>query len=124
MSDARVPCAYVCRNLRLMRKHCTQRHRWVNQQKRGGDVCTKLLHTENKIWTRDHACQQFFKVNSWQKYFEVAHQHTTASLERQRSLKTDFFREQANDIQQAERDATEDAKRVHRFDDHVSTVVP
>ena len=65
MSDARVPCAYVCRDLRLMRKHCTQRHGWVNQQKRGGDVRTKLLHTENKIWTRDRACQRFFKVNSW-----------------------------------------------------------
>jgi hypothetical protein len=63
-SDLEIACSYVCRDLRLMRKHCKQEHGWVNQQKRGGDVRTKRLHTGNKIWTPDRACQRFFKVNT------------------------------------------------------------
>jgi hypothetical protein len=51
VSDGGIICSYVCRDLRLMRKHCNQKHGWVNQQKRGGDVRTKQLHTANKIWS-------------------------------------------------------------------------
>jgi hypothetical protein len=107
-----------------MRKHCKEEHGWVNQQKRGGDVRTKRLHTENKIWTPNRACQRFFKVNSWQKYFEIANQDEIVSPERQTSRKYEFFRIQEDDMQQAQRDADDDANRVHGFDDHVSAVVP
>ncbi|KAI7722348.1 hypothetical protein KC353_g581, partial [Hortaea werneckii] len=107
-----------------MRKHCKEKHGWVNQQKRGGDVRTKQLHARNKIWTQNRACQRFFKVNSWQKYFEVASQDEGAITERQTSQKHEFFRAQEDDVQQAQRDAADDANRVHGFDDHVSAVVP
>ena len=117
-------CSYMCRTLHLMQEHCKQKHNWVNRQKRGGDVRTKQLHTSNKIWTENHACQRFFKVGKWQRYFEVARQDAAENRERQASKKDDFFQAQANDIQQAECDAAEDADRVHGFDDHVSAVVP
>jgi hypothetical protein len=65
-----------------------------------------------------------FKVGKWQRYFEVARQDAVENRERQVSEKDDFFQAQANDIQQAERDAVEDADRVHVSDDHVSAVVP
>lgn len=124
VNDREIACSYVCRDLRLMRKHCKQEHGWVNQQKRGGDVRMKSLHTRNKIWTPDCACQRFFKVNSWQKYFEIAKHDETVSPKRQTSLRYKFFRVQEDDIQQAQRDADDDANRVHGFDDHVSAVVP
>lgn len=92
VSDREIACSYVCRDLRLMRKHCKQEHGWVNQQKRGGDVRMKSLHTRNKIWTPDCACQRFFKVNSWQKYFEIANQDEIVNPKRQTSRKYEFFR--------------------------------
>jgi hypothetical protein len=119
-----VPCSYICRTPRGIREHCEQRHSWVNSQKRGGDTRSKQTYTSNKIWTENHACQRFFKVGVWQRYFEVARQDIVANLRRQMSQKHDFFQAQANDIQQAECDAAEDANRVHGFDDHVSAVVP
>ncbi|KAM0713375.1 hypothetical protein Q7P37_010337 [Cladosporium fusiforme] len=124
VDDRNLACAYVCRNLRLMRRHYKEKHGWVNQQKRGGDVRTKQLHTKNKMWTQDRACQRFFKVNSWQKYFEVARQNEGAIVERQTSRKHEFFRAQEDDVQQAQRDAADDANRVHGFHEHVSAVVP
>ena len=88
-----------------MRKHCQEIHRWINEQKRGGDTRSKSLHSTNKIWTTDCACQRFFKVNSWQKYFEVAQQGIALDLQLQASQKQDFFRAIEDDIQQAHQDA-------------------
>lgn len=56
-------------------------------------------------------------------YFEVAHQIRQSHVQ-QTDQKRQFFRAQEDDVRQAERDATEDANRVHSFDDHVSAVVP
>jgi hypothetical protein len=119
-----IACSYICRDLSRMRKHCKDEHRWINEQKRGGDTRTKRLHSTNKIWTTNRVCQRFFKVNSWQKYFEVAKQDGAADLELQTSQKQDFFHALEDDIQQAQQDAAEDANRVHGFHDHVSAVVP
>jgi hypothetical protein len=104
-----------------MHEHCYEKHGWVNQQKRGGDVRSKQLHAINKIWTENHACQRFFKTSSWQRYFEVA--HLEGGVQRKNRVE-EFFHTQEDDIQQAEHDAAEDADRVHGFDDHISTVVP
>lgn len=117
-------CAYICRTPRGIQEHCIRQHQWTNIQKRGGDVRSKTLHTSNKLWTENHACQRFFKVGKWQRYFEVARQDTVENCERQASKKDDFFQAQEDDIQAAERDATEDADRVQGFDNHVSAVVP
>jgi hypothetical protein len=119
-----IACGYVCRNLRRMQKHCRDEHKWVNEQKQGGDTRSKSLHSPNKIWTANCACQRFFKVNDWQKYFEVAKQDGMLNLGLQASQKQDFFCAIENDIQQAQQDAADDANRVHGFYDHVSAVVP
>ena len=119
-----VPCLYICRTPRGIREHCEQKHGWVNSQKRGGDARSKQTHAKNKIWTENHACQRFFKVGIWQHYFEVARQNIAANAERQASRKQNFFQAQEDDIKTAERDAAEDADRVHGFSDHVSAVVP
>jgi len=105
-----------------MQKHCKRKHDWTNQRKRGRDVRSKRLHTSNKIWTDNHACQRFFKVGTWQRYLEVGRQDT-ANLERQTSQKHGFFSAQEDDIRQADRDAAEEAERVHGFHGHVSAVV-
>ena len=116
-------CSYVCRTPRGMREHCYEKHGWVNQQKRGGDVRSKQLHAMNKIWTENHACQRFFKTSSWQRYFEVARIDLESDVRRKNRVE-EFFRTQEDDIEQAGHDAAEDADRVHGFDDHVSAVVP
>jgi hypothetical protein len=95
----------------------------VNEQKRGGDIRSKQVHASNKIWTEHHACQRFFKAASWQRYFEVARQDVQSGI-RQTNKKREFFQAQEDDVQQAERDATDDANRVHGFDEHRSAVVP
>jgi hypothetical protein len=43
---------------------------------------------------------------------------------RQTSRIEEFFHTQEDDIEQAERDAAEDANRLHGFGDHVYAVVP
>lgn len=77
-----------------------------------------------QIWSENHACQRFFKVGIWQHYFEVACQNVEANPGRQASRKHDFFQAQEDDIQAADRDAAEDADRVHGSEGHVSAVVP
>jgi superfamily II DNA helicase RecQ len=117
-------CSYICRTVYGMRKHCRQKHSWINEQKRGGDSRKKQMYSQNKIWTENHTCQRFFKASTWQRYFEVA-QHDVEESEQQRTDRTNsFFRLQEDDIRQAEHDATKDANRVHGFKDHVSAVVP
>lgn len=118
-----VVCSYVCRTPRGIREHCHQKHGWVNQQKRGGDVRSKQIHAGNKIWTENHACQRFFKAASWQKYFGVASRDVQGDV-RQTHQKLEFFRAQEDDVEQAEHDAADDANRVHAFDEHRSAVVP
>lgn len=117
-------CSYICRTPRGMREHCRQKHGWVNSQKRGGDTRSKQLHSSNRIWSQDHACQRLFRVAGWQKYFEVAKQVTRTQNETQTSKTDVFFRAQEDDVQRARRDAAENADRVHGFDDHISAVVP
>ena len=116
-------CSYICRTPRGIREHCQKKHSWENQQKRGGDVRSKQVHTSNKIWTENNACQRFFKTSSWQKYFEVS-RGTEQSCAQQTDQKHHFFRAQEDDIRQAQRDAVDDANRVHGFDEHRSAVVP
>ena len=117
-------CPYVCRTLRLMREHCKQKHGWVNQQKRGGDTQAKQLHSTNKIWVQDRACQRFFKVSSWQRYFEIASVPSKASAEHITDQKRLFFQAQKKDVEKIASDLAEAANLVQGFDDHRSTVVP
>lgn len=117
-------CGYICRTPRQIRQHCTQKHGWINQQKRGGNARLKQVHAANSIWTTNHACQQFFKEGGWQKYFEVSCQIRTPSQDGQDNARQTFFQSQKEDLAQAEQDAAEDANRVRGFDDHRSTVIP
>lgn len=117
-------CTYVCRTLRLMREHCKQEHGWVNQQKRGGDVRAKELHSANRIWIQDRACQRFFKVASWQKYFEVAACNPGTDFEHMTNQKQLFFQAQKEDVKKTVSDLAEAANIVQGFDSHRSTVVP
>ncbi|KAM0714670.1 hypothetical protein Q7P37_003050 [Cladosporium fusiforme] len=124
VSNGDIECSYVCRTLRLMREHCKQSHGWVNQQKRGGDTRAKQLHSANKIWVQDRACQRFFKVRSWQKYFEVAANPSQTSPEHRADQKRLFFQKQREDVKRAANDLMEAANIVQGFNDHQSTVVP
>lgn len=60
-----VPYSYICRTLRGIREHYEQKHSQVNSQKRSRDARSKQIHTKNKIWIENYACQRFFKVGIW-----------------------------------------------------------
>lgn len=96
---------YMRRTPREIRQHCTQKHGWVNQQKRGGDAYLRQVHVVNSIWTSNHACQRFFKEGGWQKYFEVSRRVQTSNPDGQDNARQTFFRSQKTDIAQAEQDA-------------------
>lgn len=118
-------CQYVCQTLYGIKEHCKREHSWINVQKRGGNARLKQPQPANKLWRHDCACQRFFKVGLWQRYFEVkadiANGPNTGDNDDQRNA---FFQSQREDMAHAELDAAEDANRVRSFDDHCSTVVP
>jgi len=76
------------------------------------------------IWTCDHACQQFFKVGHWKRYFEVDCQDDSVGEERQASDRDAFFRAREGDLAKAGHDAVEEANRVQGFGEHRSAVLP
>ncbi|KAI7206681.1 hypothetical protein KC365_g17003 [Hortaea werneckii] len=117
-------CQYVCRTVRGMQEHCEQNHGWVNTQRRGGNSLLKQVHTPNKLWTHNVACQRFFKTGKWQRYFEVQADVVNIPAPRDNDQRDAFFQTQKQDIAQAEQDAVNDANRVRGFGDHRSTVVP
>ncbi|KAK0858003.1 hypothetical protein LTR87_017821 [Friedmanniomyces endolithicus] len=90
----------------------------------GGDVRTKQVHTRNKLWKCNRACQRFLKAGHSQRYFEPDDGSLATTVERRAGRQQDFFRGQTDDIRQTEQDAVEDANRVRCFEQHRSTVVP
>ena len=116
-------CRYVCRTTQGIQEHCRKQHGWVNQQKRGGDVRLKQAHSANKLWKCDRACQRFFKVGSWQRYFEVSTNGKSTGCE-DGDQKYNFFRQQEESIRRSKEDAMDAANHVRGFEDHLSTVVP
>ena len=119
-----VECRYLCRTARGMREHCKKRHGWVNEQKRGGNARIKQSHSSNRLWSCNHACQRFFKVGSWQRYFEVV---ATSSAEKSPAtdvLRRSFFRQQEEEVRQMEQDAIKAVNVVEGFDSHRSAAIP
>lgn len=116
-------CTFGCRAGKHMQKHCKDRHGWVNQQKRGGDVGAKR-RGPHAMWEGGRACQRFFKVGKWQRYFEVAAVRPSPESRDRGARQDDFFRQQEEDIRRARDDALEAANRVEGFDSHRSAVLP
>ncbi|KAK3669171.1 hypothetical protein LTR78_010947 [Recurvomyces mirabilis] len=117
-------CRYACRAVKRMQRHCKEEHQWVNQQQRGGDSRSKQQHAPNKMWESGRACQRFFKVGEWQRYFEVAASGPSSNRREVDDRRARFFRQQEDDIQQAHHDASVAANMVEGFDSHRSTVLP
>ncbi|KAK6439524.1 hypothetical protein LTR95_004275 [Oleoguttula sp. CCFEE 5521] len=117
-------CQYVCRTKYGIQEHCKQRHGWTNSQKRGGNARAKSTGLTDGAWKSNCACQRFFKVGQWQRYFEVKADDSWVEDEISVNHQRDFFRGQEEQIAQAERDATEEGNRVLGFDEHRSAVVP
>jgi len=117
-------CPYVCRTKYGIQEHCKRVHGWVNEQKRGGDVRAAKTGPADRPWRCNCACQRFFKVGKWQRYFEVKANDSDVRDESFVNHQYNFFRSQEDDIVQAERDAAEYSNRVQGFDEHRSAVVP
>jgi hypothetical protein len=72
-----------------MQQHCKSAHKWVNSNKRGGDVRAKAAQTRIVPWESCDCCQTFFRNNLWIRFFKV-NPKTTQLL----GLKRDDPREQ------------------------------
>lgn len=101
----------------------------MNAQKRGGHATQKLVHTANKLWSTDIACQTFFRQQGWLRYFQVTiTTPTDEARERDDGESNDtrstFFASQHEDISLPRQDAIAAANVVEGFDEHQSTVVP
>lgn len=64
-------CNYVCREKRVMTRHCRQQHQWKNPRKRGGDARRRPSEDIGRLWIDSQPCQRFFKTGKWQRYFVV-----------------------------------------------------
>ena len=117
-------CHYVCRTARGIREHCKDKHRWTNNQKRGGDVRQKRPHAPNKLWRCNRACQMFFKSGSWKRHFEVAAVRNRVVESHQSDPKSNFFRQQEDEMRKIEQGSKDAASRVAGFEDHRSSVLP
>jgi superfamily II DNA helicase RecQ len=84
----------------------------------------KQTHSANKIWKCNRACQRFFKVGSWQRYFEVTASSPTDDNTAKDDLRKSFFRQQQEEIRKVEQDAANAANLVEGFDGHRSAVIP
>ncbi|KAK0927197.1 hypothetical protein LTR29_017687 [Friedmanniomyces endolithicus] len=98
-------------------------------KKRGGHATQKLVHTANKLWSTDIACQTFFRQQGWLRYFQVTiTTPTDEARERDDGESNDtrstFFASQHEDISLPRQDAIAAANVVEGFDEHQSTVVP
>ena len=125
-----VSCDFVCRTIYRIQQHCKVQHGWVNAQRRGGDKRAQHLHSPNKLWETDVACQQFFRVPGWKRYFQVDAGSSSEGVPRQpargsvEDKRRQFFQTQEQRVEEAQRDAADRARRVQGFADHRSTVVP
>jgi superfamily II DNA helicase RecQ len=117
-------CQYICRTITGIQKHCKDGHDWVNVQKRGGDARGKRFHSENRLWECNRACQRFFKVGKWQKYFEIAANGLEAITEHTTNQKHLFFQARKEEVKRTSSDLAKAANTVQGFDNHRSTVVP
>lgn len=77
VGDDGIPCVFSCTDMSYMHRHCKKRHRWGNQQRRGGDARRKQHHTPNRMWEEAVSCQRFFRTGKWQRWFEVHSEHQT-----------------------------------------------
>ncbi|KXH69609.1 hypothetical protein CSAL01_12760 [Colletotrichum salicis] len=60
-----------------MQQHCRDKHRWVNEWKKGGDVRKKSQQPRRLPWTTGVQCQRFFPSRAGSQWFEVARGQTT-----------------------------------------------
>jgi hypothetical protein len=54
-------CGYICGTVTGMQKHCKSIHKWVNPNKRGGDVRAKAAQTWTLPWENCSCYQTFFR---------------------------------------------------------------
>lgn len=54
----------------------------MNDQRRSGNVKTKLHQSPNRLWNDGISCQQFFRVGKWKRYFVVRSNPDTLSVEK------------------------------------------
>ncbi|KDN64751.1 hypothetical protein CSUB01_11124 [Colletotrichum sublineola] len=65
-------CGYVCRQQRVMQRHCRDQHGWINDWKKGGNVRRKASKPRHLPWTEGVSCQRFFPSRAGRRWFRVS----------------------------------------------------
>ena len=70
--EAEEQCGYICQRVKHIQRHCTQKHGWQNNQKRGRATKEGREYAQaNKKWKEGVTYQRFFEYAQWKKYFRV-----------------------------------------------------
>lgn len=64
-------CSYICQTERRMRAHCTDKHQWKNERKKGRPSYKKRQLEPTRPWVSGVHCQQFFVHGPKSQLFEV-----------------------------------------------------
>jgi RecQ family ATP-dependent DNA helicase len=64
-------CGFVTRTLRGIQGHCREKHGWVNDWRKGGNVAKKAKQERGVPWTTGVRCQRFFRSRVASQWFEV-----------------------------------------------------
>ncbi|KDN59860.1 hypothetical protein CSUB01_11029 [Colletotrichum sublineola] len=105
-------CGYVCRQQRVMQRHCRDQHGWANDWKKGGNVRRKASEPRNIPWTKGVSCQRFFPSRAGRRWFRVSQ-----TEEADRGTQPGLTGTSAHDI--IARIRQEEAKRVSCWTDDV-----
>ncbi len=64
-------CSHMCRNARMMQKHCRQVHRLISERRVGAPSRAALQRRFWVPWREGVKCQQLFKKRKLSRWFEV-----------------------------------------------------
>lgn len=76
-------CRYVVRELRRIKKHYRERHRWINPRKRGRYGDNAARPEEATPWRTGVRCQRFFPSRVASGWFEIARDELSDSDSKQ-----------------------------------------
>lgn len=64
-------CWYTCTTPQKIRAHCSGKHGWIGNQRRGGDMKKMEAQPRNRMWQDGQTCQRVFRAVGWPAYTAV-----------------------------------------------------
>jgi hypothetical protein len=96
-------CSFIVRTYQGIQRHCRERHGWVNDWQKGGDVAKRAKQQRVCPWTTGVRCQRFFRSHAASQWFEVGRhsegQHVADAAEPERTETEDTARAKMEELE-------------------------